>query len=488
VNYKSRLQDQDAFDDEAAKQQLSQYGYHKLFPVEYKTSRRLQFVVHENDTIVWPHGSPQNCDEHVLIRGGQRCSRERQLAFNHQCCRHELCCDGKLDLSKYSTRWLNRKTFNSTIFSFNQQIPQAEPQTTFGEDGGLSENDGPCFPQGVAADNLSKADPEDEATLSELAANGPTPRCEKITYQFAVEKATNLVRLAQSDQVILGLLCSLLDQLARRLRNSQSIEVQSYNTAVPSGQESPGSAPVLGTLKAAPNTYQERRKISRHETRRQIVRQKRTSMLSLIGQSNDLECLPEPHAKGKTCSICRCAKHQRGSCPKIHKYKKPSSVINKDMMSRHELSTTLKQVSRYKTRYRPTTDTRKISRTLPKTMAGVVIHHRFFVHPNTTSRMCLECTILDQKGDAHSRFQNFLFITKCISVYVPRSKTNIVICELEDAATSRNLVFLAEADLPKEQLGQFIRSPRNTLMKVESDSGANGSSGLGKRRSSFAND
>jgi hypothetical protein len=57
-------------------------------------------------------------------------------------------------------------------------------------------------------------------------------------------------------------------------------------------------------------------------------------------------------------------------------------------------------------------------------------------------------------------------------------------------ATSQNLVFLAEADLPKEQLGQFIRSLRNTLMKVESDSEANGSSGLGKRRflSSFAND
>jgi hypothetical protein len=155
VNYKSRLQDQDAFDDEAAKQQLSQYGYHKLFLVEYKTSRRLQFVVHENDTIVWPCGSPQNCDEHVLIRGGQRCSCERRLAFNHQC-RHKLCRDGKFDLSKYSTRWLNRKTFNSTIFSFNQKIPQAVPQTTIGKDGGLSEDDGPCFPQGVVTDNSRK--------------------------------------------------------------------------------------------------------------------------------------------------------------------------------------------------------------------------------------------------------------------------------------------------------------------------------------------
>jgi hypothetical protein len=197
-----------------------------------------------------------------------------------------LCPDGKLVFLKYSTRWLNRKTFNSTIFSFNQQIPQAEPQTTIGEDGGLSEDDGPSFPQGVVTDNLRKVDPEDEATLSELAGNGHSPRSEKITYQFVVEKATNLVRLAQSDQVTLGLLCSLLDQLASRLRNSQSIEVQSYDTAAPSGQENPGSVPVLGTLKAAPNTYQQRRKMSRYETRRQIMRRKRSSML--VGQSNDL--------------------------------------------------------------------------------------------------------------------------------------------------------------------------------------------------------
>jgi hypothetical protein len=243
MNYKSQLQDQDAFDDEAAKQQLSQYGYNKLFLVEYKRSHRLQFVVQENYTIVWPHGKPQNCDAHVLIHRGQRCTCEQQMAFNHQC-RDELCRDGKLDLAKFSTRWLNRKTFNSTVPSINKQTSQAAPQTTMGEEGGLSEDDGPCFPQGVATDNLSKNDSDEETTLFELAGNGPA-RHEKITYQFVAEKATNLIRLAQTDQVILGLLCSLLDELAGRLRNSQSIEVQSYDTAVPSGKISDKNKTVL---------------------------------------------------------------------------------------------------------------------------------------------------------------------------------------------------------------------------------------------------
>jgi hypothetical protein len=159
-------------------------------------------------------------------------------------------------------------------------------------------------------DNLRKVDLEDEATLSELASNGHSHRSEKITYQFVAEKAMNLVRLAQSDQVILGSLCSLLNQLASRLRNLQSIQVQSYDTDVPLCKENPGSAPVLGTLKAAPNTYQQGRKISRHEGRQQIVRKNRNPMLSLVGKSNDFEFVPEPRSKGKTCSICRCPKHQ----------------------------------------------------------------------------------------------------------------------------------------------------------------------------------
>jgi hypothetical protein len=50
--------------------------------------------------------------------------------------------------------------------------------------------------------------------------------------------------------------------------------------------------------------------------------------------------------------------------------------------------------------------------------------------------MCLECTtILDQVGDAHSTFQNFHFTSECILVYVPCSKSKVVIYELEDACT-----------------------------------------------------
>jgi hypothetical protein len=76
----------------------------------------------------------------------------------------------------------------------------------------------------------------------------------KLTYQFVAGKATNLVCLAQTDQVKLGFLCHLLDQLTSRLWNGHSIAVASFDAAMPLGQENPGAIPILGTLKSAPNT------------------------------------------------------------------------------------------------------------------------------------------------------------------------------------------------------------------------------------------
>jgi hypothetical protein len=96
---------------------------------------------------------------------------------------------------------------------------------------------------------------------------GDASKDQKLTYQFVAKKATNLVRLAQTDQVRLGLLCNLLEQLTSRIRNGRhSIEVLSFDTALPLAQENLGATPVLGTLKSAPNTYNQQRRMSRHET------------------------------------------------------------------------------------------------------------------------------------------------------------------------------------------------------------------------------
>ncbi len=218
--------------------------------------------------------------------------------------------------------------------------------------------------------------------------------------------------------------------------------------------------------------YRHKRFKSKHESRRNIISKKRSPLLSIVGQSNDLDIVAEPRARGKCCSICKCRGHQRGSCPKIHKFKKPPFSIDKDMVSCHELITFLSSLGRYNTEYRSIGDVREVSTTTPRPMLGIVIHCRFFVSRNITQKTCLECTILDMVADPHTTFQHFLFTSECIISYLSGSRSNVVICELEASCsegyesfgfslsqTQPNLQYLSQS----EQMGYGIVSESDRM-------------------------
>ncbi len=231
--------------------------------------------------------------------------------------------------------------------------------------------------------------------------------------------------------------------------------------------------PTAETWKAAPNMYCHKGFKSRNESGLNVVTTKRSLLLTMaVGRLNDLDILVEPRAKGKCCSICRCRGHQRGSCPKINKFRKPPFSMNKDMVSRHELITALSSSGRYNTEYRPPGDVQKVSTTTPPHMLGIVIHRRFFMSPNITQKLCLECTILDQLADAHTTFQNYLFTSECIISYLSSLKSNVVVCELEDlcnegykqfvfpmSQTQPNIQYLSQS----EQMGYGIVSESNPM-------------------------
>jgi hypothetical protein len=138
-----------------------------------------------------------------------------------------MCILGKLDLSKYSTRWLNRKTFNASISSFDNQLPMTLSQLNTAlipachNQARAVEDGDAAFGDTMGVDDYS----DDDVPLSQLGCNAVTKDA-KQTYQLVAEKATNLVPLAQSDPAALGSLFKLLDQLAGRLRNGHSIDVQ----------------------------------------------------------------------------------------------------------------------------------------------------------------------------------------------------------------------------------------------------------------------
>jgi hypothetical protein len=144
-----------------------------------------------------------------------------------------------------------------------------------------------------------------------------------------MEKAQNLVQLAQTDPNNLGSLCNLLDQLSDRLRNGHTIDVGVFDLALPVDQENLGNRPVLGTLKPTATASRQKQKISRHETRRSIVFAATKKKSLLPGQSNDLSLCAAPCNNKKACTICQQPKHQRGSCPKITKYKRAALEMGK---------------------------------------------------------------------------------------------------------------------------------------------------------------
>jgi hypothetical protein len=299
---------------------------------------------------------------------------------------HELCILGKLDLAKYSTRWLDRRTLNASISSVKNQLPMALPQlnplTLVGDNQARAVEDGDTTfgtTLGDTTQNLADDTSDDDVPPSQLGPNAVTEDG-KLTYQFVAGKATNLMCLAQSDPATLCLLCNMLDQLAGR----HIIDVQAYDAVVPVGKENPGSVPLLGTLRAAPNMYNQRRKVYKHENRRQIVAKKGSVSVGLTGQSNDLGFLPEPGTtKTKACSISKCPGHQHRSCPKIHKFNKPPLGMNEDVLSRRKLSSALSKVGCYTADYLPTNNLRPISSSTPVSLLGVVIHRRFFRNHNS---------------------------------------------------------------------------------------------------------
>jgi hypothetical protein len=209
-----------------------QYAYDKLWLVEYKASCHLQFVSHQDLTIVWPNGKPQSCDKHVLISTGQRCSCCRRIAFGHQC-RHELCIAGKLDLAKYSTPWLNHRPFNVTMTPTNPQLPLFPSATnplsaSHHHSMSVIDNKSSLLNAFDDAESRNSADEDFKDVVTLLNSDSHSvSKHGKLTYQFVAEKASNLVWLAQSDPIKMGSLSNLLEQLTSRLGNSQSIAVQS---------------------------------------------------------------------------------------------------------------------------------------------------------------------------------------------------------------------------------------------------------------------
>ena len=82
---------------------------------------------------------------------------------------------------------------------------------------------------------------------------------------------------------------------------------------------------------------------------------------------------------------------------------------------------------------RPADDERIIMTSTPKKVIGVIIHKRYWktktvTQTNDSSDMCLECTFIKDFGD--KTYCSSLFPVSCVSSYITRSVSNIIVSKL----------------------------------------------------------
>ncbi len=394
--------------------------------------------------------------------------------------------DGGIDIFKFEPRWYHRQTFDrlfpqmASVFQVDTNenrynhpnIPNAVINNTVNDDGGNSlanhslpsDNGDPMEPgepmdddltdqldHGYPSGTVDQMDPGD-LTDGDERENGDDkenttpsmpPVSDKVTYQHIQERSSELARTCQNDQPKMRTILCNLNQMIERVRDGQDIFVTFEGGYIGTPLNSNAvdiNGPRAAISRAIPNAIGVKRMQSGREyNSRNRKKHRKHVSLSQVSNSNDDSHLPPPNTKGRSCLVCRQKGHGKGRCPLITKYGiKPLEKNNESV--RQRLSGNLSSITKFQLDNRPTGDDRTILTELPamKEIKGLVIHWRHLINealfnPLLPENICLECTILHEQGREHPSFTLKLFNIDCISAFIIRNKTNLIMCQLEDS-------------------------------------------------------
>jgi hypothetical protein len=460
-----------ATDDVTAKKAFSGYGFKELWTRSIKRSFFLQSeVTADGHLCVWPTKETRDDrteESTFVLQEGIRCHCIRRIAYSIQC-EHEYVMDGGLDVLKYDSRWYHRQVFDkqfpdmAAIFPGNRSqhwCQDVNPVST-NEDienvGPLVNNDAQFL--GTRNEDLDDGDTnqfddggdeseeeDDDIPLSQLAA---APSSDKLTFHHIQERATELARSVQNDQVAMTTLFCTLNDMIDRIRLGKSISISFHDGILDSldtNQNINVNKPRSAVSRACSNSTSVKRKVSHNEyhsrnkkTHRKGVRQ------SQIDGSTDSVFLPPATIRTRACTMCQNKGHGRLKCPLVTKYGAvPLQLNNEEIRAR--LGRNLALISKFQTEHRPLNDERVIFGELPasKEVKGLVIHKRYLIdstlfNAESAENLAVECTILHDFGQEHPSYTKQLFKVHCIDTWIRRSKSNIILCQLEEATIDNN--------------------------------------------------
>jgi hypothetical protein len=476
LHYKSSKRGQERKDEEAAKKTLSNYAFQKLFMRKsFQGARKLRhkFDV-EGNCFVWPaklgvkdiYGLEHSRDnfeseEHInpelVISGnglyripiGERCPCTDRISFMFQCS-HEYHRDGEFKKELYNGKqWFTRRVYDEwTLNSINESHLLHGEDSERNEDD-MSSNDEVIVPppQGDVEEEVDMEqsneyggppDDSDEEIDDPMGADG------RQNYSTVKRQCDELCRAIANDQTQLQSVFATVTEMIERLRRQQSISVYFLedtamnNNALSQNVQPLEGGALLGQSRALSVASRMKRKRSATEVYRSRGRNVQTNYAEVgtetIFVASDENHLPAPRTNSRACSMCRLTGHFIRNCPFLIGYGSPPLEKN-NMACRHQLQAKLTGVGTVSTSIK--TVELEVFNTLPTDIDALIIFGRFFIDhtlrdPEFTGNYCVECTVLHKGGQENSDYSNVLFAVSCVSTFVVRSKTNIVISLLKD--------------------------------------------------------
>jgi hypothetical protein len=327
---------------------------------------------------------------------------------------------------------------NPIVASTNVEVVQDEPSGDDDADfASVGDVDNEDFDDDGNAldDGLLDVDKENVTALTQ-------PLGDHVSFQQVVSRASDLAGTCQHDQRKMRSLLSNINKMIDGFRDSKHIHVHFDGNDLDATNAVNGVSDATLPRTAVAAFARQVKTIKQKQGRREFFSRTKTRhragvTLSQASNSNDDAHLPPPKSMARSCLICRQKGHGQGRCPRITMHG-VSALEKGNEDVRQKLSQGSSSITRFALHNRKDDDDSTVMTQLPalNEIKALVIHSRCLIASNlanqfTPENTCLECTVLHGEGTEHPSHAQQLFKIACVAACVTRSKSNLILSQLE---------------------------------------------------------
>ena len=479
--FTSTFADELANEDINAKQSLSAYAY-EMWHKSIVQSERLQSKINfeTNCFHVWPANEEFQETIHVTLGVGKRCECNIRIDYDIQC-KHELSVDPRFKLEHWSDRWLNRKQFNIRhpdlmcfpIGNMTELNVRNEVNYDSNTEIQLRAKDKPRdntltanymgHQQEIINIETDKeiANNSTENTMIAIQNTLMNEKDSKVTYKDLLDCCADLCRTVSNDQDMSRSVYSSLHEWMAKLREGEPFVIKfSKTVGGMTSLEKNDKIPIPATI--TPCLYAQRQKRLRSSVevkkllKRSISKKRNVSVYDIdyepvmlnftpdiqaenqLKQNDDFHIIGKPKQKSYGCYLCGQSGHGRFDCTLLKKYAHHRGVIFKKNMQteRDNLLQFITNTDGGKCFKRKPQDKRVVYHEFPNKIKALILYKKFVIHTDAVlllhiSNLCVECTILGERGVAMNPYVKALFSSASVSRHLAKSGSSLILNNME---------------------------------------------------------